>query len=703
MDTKTVSVDFETRSTIDLKKAGAQVYAKHHSTDVMCLAFAFGDGPVNLWKFGEPLPEDLKAAMLDPTVTFAAHNAAFEFLIFNFCCAVKYGWPQLPIRRFDCTMIRAYNMGLPGSLDMASKAVGLKAEKDAKGHRIMMQLCKPREYADDGTPIWWDVKDSTEKMDIREKYEHLYRYCIQDIIVERALDDRLLQLSKKEKELWYLDQKINNRGVHIDIKTATRAIDIVTVEKKVLDKKMRELTGGKVPTCNSSVPLKNWINSQNYYYEDGDTKFSNQAIMSGDILLVEGVRKDIIHDLLDNDDLPPLVREVLELRKDAAKNSTAKLNAMIRGVGKDNRARGLLQYYGAPSTGRWSGRRIQTQNMPRPDLKQDQIEDIFTYFTKQADNFVVRNYIEMFYGSVVGAVSSCLRGMISAAPGHRLIAADWSAIEGRVLAWLSGQESTLNIYRTHGKIYEATAKDIYHTRSIEDVTSHQRLIGKVATLALGYQGGVKAFHSMAKNYFLKVTDAEADKIKNDWRAANQNVVKYWYDLERAAINAQLTPGQKFIVGPRGRQVTFLVRGSFLFCLLPSGRPICYPYPKMRGVIPPWEKEKMEEDPTYKPEKKTALTYMGLVMGKWVRRAAYGGLLAENITQAVARDLLAEALPRVENAGYPVVFTVHDELVTEMPNGVGSVEELENLMCILPPWAKDLPIAAEGWSGQRFRK
>lgn len=695
-------VDFETRSTVDLKKSGAHVYAKGEHTDALCLAYAFGNEKVNLWKLGEPLPERLKEAMLDPSVIFAAHNAQFEFLIFNLCCHKKYGWPLLPIERFDCTMIRAYNMGLPGSLDMASKAVGLKHEKDAKGHRIMMQLCKPRAYSYDGQPIWWDANDTSGALDIASKYEHLYRYCIQDIIVERALDQRLLQLSPSEKELWHLDQKINFRGVYCDIPIAARAIDIVATEKKALDKRMRLLTGGRVNTCNSHVPLKEWINDQAIEYDES-VDFANEAIWDGDVLVVEGVAKDVVNDLLERDDIAHHVRDVLELRKEAAKNSVAKLKAMILGADKDFRLRGLLQFYGAASTGRWAGRRVQTQNMTRPELKQAAIDDIFEYFENERNDEKVYNYISVFHGKVVPAISDCLRGMICAAPGKKLIACDWAAIEGRMLAWLAGQESALNIYRTHGMIYEATACDIYGLPRLDDVTKKQRLVGKVATLALGYQGGKRAFHSMAKNYFLRVPDEQAEDIKKKWRLANPQTVAYWYDLERAAVSAINSPGQKFAVGPRGRQVIFMQKGSFLFCLLPSGRPICYPYPKMRNVIPPWEREKKALDPNYKIEPKLALTYMGLVNQKWVRRAAYGGLLAENITQATSRDVLAEGLHRVENAGYPIVMHTHDEIVCEVPEGFGSAKELENLMCILPKWANGLPVDAEAWEGKRYRK
>ena len=288
-------------------------------------------------------------------------------------------------------------------------------------------------------------------------------------------------------------------------------------------------------------------------------------------------------------------------------------------------------------------------------------------------------------------VADCLRGILKAPHGKKLIAVDFAAIEGRVLAWLAGEESKLNIYRGHGKIYEHTAAQIYNINNIENVTKEQRQIGKVAELALGFQGGVVAFQSMAKNYFVKVPDKLANEIKTTWRKANPNIVSYWYDLERAAIAAVKYVGQKFACGPSGRKVIFLKKGSFLFCRLPSGRAICYPYPKMKIVKTPWG------------EDKNALAYKGEENFQFVTKVAYGGLIAENVTQATSRDLLVESMFRFEKAGYPIILHVHDEAVFEVNKNFGSVKETEEIMCVLPKWAKDLPIQAKGWEGLRYRK
>lgn len=301
-------------------------------------------------------------------------------------------------------------------------------------------------------------------------------------------------------------------------------------------------------------------------------------------------------------------------------------------------------------------------------------------------------HIDIFYGPPLSVISDCLRGFLCAKPNHKLIACDFTAIEARVLAWLAGQESVLEIFRSHGLIYEHTASEIYGV-SINDVTKEQRLIGKVATLALGFQGGVGAFQSMAKNYFIKISDSHADSIKLQWRANNKKIVQYWYDLEATAISAVQYSGQKFSTGPKDRRVIYLQNGSFLFCRLPSGRAICYPYPEMKDVITPWG------------QPKNALTYMGedSLTRKFKRQVAYGGLLCENITQATARDLLVEAMHRFEDNNYPIVMHIHDEIVSEVPSNFGSVNEVEKLMCVLPSWAKDLPISAKGWAGERYRK
>lgn len=698
-----VHLDFETRSVCDLRKQGAHIYASHPTTDVLCLRWAIDDGPAYLWVLGDPSPTELFKLIEEGDAVFVAHNAPFEHLIWNLCCSKKYGWPPLSIYKMDCTSVRSYAMGLQGSLDGASKNVGLQYKKDMKGHRIMLQLCKPRNGPEEDCPdclgsgvfscdteitchcvLWWHVKDSTPQMDINEKYEKLYSYCGQDVVVERALDKRILSLSPSEKELWFLDQEINNRGVFVNLKAAKRAIEIVEIEKKRLTKIIRKITNNQVSTINATVALAQWVN--------------NKGIET------EGVAKDKILDLLETD-LPQDVELALKTRQEAAKSSTAKLKALTLSANpEDNRVRGCFQFNGAASTGRWAGRRIQLQNLPRPEISQKQIEKVIDLLESDLSNEEILEHLFVFYKSPMSAIASSIRAMFCAEPGFKLIAADFSSIESRVLAWLAGDEKKLNIFRSHGKIYEYSASQIFGI-PIEEIEkdSYERLVGKVAELALGFQGGAGAFLSMAKNHFIKVPEEQAESIKQRWREGHPRIKQFWYDLEGAAIQAVQNPGHTFKAGARGREIKFMTKGSFLFCRLPSGRVITYPYPKMREIVPPWEKKKQEENPDYQPEKKLALTYKQEVNKKFIRNAAYGGLLAENVTQATARDLLAEAMKRVDKAGYDIVMHIHDEIVTEVNNDFGSVEELERIMCELPKWAEGLPVQAGGWTGQRFRK
>jgi DNA polymerase bacteriophage-type len=660
-----LSGDLETYSEIDLRARGLHNYATHPSTGINCFSYGFEPNDIRTWTEGEKFPEMIRLHLASGGV-FTAWNAAFELALWLECAVRKYGWPKIKPEQVRCSMAAAYAMGLPGALENVAPALGLEQRKDAAGKRIMLQLAQPRE---DGT--FWRVWDDPEK------FERLYSYNRQDVRTEMAVLGRIMELSPAEQEIWQLDYQINQRGIEVDLAAIDKAISLVEQEQKRLNADMLRVTGGVVGKCSEVQMLVKWIRSQG--------------------VEIKGVAKADVLDALADETLPGNVAAALQLRKEAAKSSTAKLVAMRERASSDGRVRNLHQYHGA-ATGRWAGRGIQVQNFPRGFLKPHEVEDAI-------DHFNDRDYLDVMYASPLDVVSTCLRGMLMAAPGHDLIAVDFSAIEARVLAWLAGEEKVLEIFRTHGKIYEHAAAGIYHVL-LEEVTKAQRQIGKVAVLALGYGGGVGAFQSMARNYNVKVPDAEADQIKVAWRDSHRKIVQYWYALESAAI-AAVQDGGKFTAGAAGREVTFLKNGSFLWCRLPSGRALCYPYPEIRTVQTPWGD--LKEALTYMTELDSTQRKSAKVLddpaahGSWQRISTYGGSLAENVTQAASRDLLASALLRFSHHDATVTVHVHDEIVCETPKGTLTVKQAEQMMCELPAWATGLPVGAEGWIGPRYRK
>lgn len=711
-------IDFETRSTVDLKAAGIDNYAKHPDTDVWCMAWAFDDEEPQIWhpgldrdieevrKLGRVMSHVVHGAGNWHGGQVVAHNASFELAIWNLLMVPRYRWPPLRPEQVRCTMAQAYAMALPGSLEKAAAAVGIQEQKDIAGGRLMMQMAKPRGIGepdwlgrkcddcagtglvdDDGRretncnacggtgeahgpkPIWWDEAD---------KLERLYEYCRQDVRVERQLDTRLMPLSDAEQRLWVLDQTINNRGVYVDRPAVAKAIAVVEAEADRLNEEMRRVTGNFVGFCTETKRLADWIR------------------MRG--VRVDGVAKADVLDALALDGTPPDVRQALLLRQEAGKSSTAKLKAMISAASSDGRLRGMLQYHGA-GTGRWAGRRVQLQNIPRwPEwFGLDDAEACIAKLLATPDPRAAADWIRFLYDSPLTIVSYLLRPLLCAAPGNDLLAADFANIEGRGLAWLAGEEWKLEAFRAYDAgtgpdLYKVMAARIYGV-DLAAVTKDRRQIGKVAELACGYQGGVGAFQQMAKTYLVKVPDDIAEMAKTKWREANPLIKQYWYDLEEAAMQAVLKPGMKQFAGPQKRQVVFLVRGSFLWCLLPSGRALCYPYPKIKSKMTPWG------------EPKDCIHYMHVdgMSNKWVETHTYGGKLAENVTQAICRDLLASAIERCEAAGYPVVLHVHDEVVSERRQGEGDLAEFEALCAETPAWAEGLPVTAAGWRGRRYRK
>lgn len=687
----TLHIDFETRSPVDLKKSGVYVYAEHPQTDVSCAAYAFGDGEPKLWKRGEPCPAEIKEHILR-NGEIAAWNAAFERIIWWAILSHRYGWPKPKIEQFRCVMVQAMAMSLPASLEMGAAALGIANQKDMQGSRLAIQMSKPRKVLPDGSIIWWDDAERLNK---------LYEYCKQDVRVEQEADRRLVPLKPSEQALWVLDQSINDRGVFVDVKLCKQAQKIADAAIAKLDKEMHAVTEGEVQAVSQSQRLIQWVRAQGI-----DT---------------DSVSKDSLVDLLGLD-LKPNVRRALEIRKEGSKTSVSKIPALLNCINNDGRARGLLQFHAA-GTGRWAGRRFQPQNLTRPlmDNPEQAVPLLLT-----GDLAAV----ELVYDNPLQVIADCIRAMLKARPGRRMKSADFANIEGRVLAWLAGEAWKLTAFRsfdagTGPDLYKVAAGGIFGVPTAA-VDKFKRQIGKVTELSMGYEGGVGAFVTMAPNYGLRIADhydaivsgvpAEyittarekfakdkglekrwgertyipAESIKLAWRAKHPSTVQFWRDAKDAAIEAVASPGK--VTSCAGGRVKYRMAGSFLWCQLPSGRTLCYPYPHLVDVKTPWG--------AVQP----ALRYKGVnsFTRKWEVCGAYGGLLVENIVQAVARDMMAEAMLRVD-AEDPLILTVHDELLSESVDDGRGIEDYEAKMEVLPAWAAGCPVTAEGWIGERYRK
>lgn len=648
-------IDFETRSTVDLKNVGLDNYARRPTTDVWCMAYAFDDEDVELWMPGEPILQRVVEHVQDGGLVYA-HNAAFEWAIWNHILVPRYGFPGLDIRQCRCTMAMAYAMALPGSLGQAAMAVGLEQNKDMDGHRLMLQMARPRRINPDGTPAWWGDEDRKGR---------LYAYCKQDVATERTLHKRLRELSPTEQEVWLLDHEINTRGIPVDLPSIEKAIATVETEQARLNAELHRLTNGDVASCSAVLQLTEWCKAQGFP--------------------VVSLAKADVASALEHPGIPPSVRKALLLRQEFAKSSTAKLVAMREGA-SEGRVRGAFQYHGA-STGRWAGRKIQPQNFPRPNISQREIEEAIEIIDDP-------DLLRILYGNPMDIISWSLRGMIAAPDDRELIAADFSNIEGRVLAWLAGERWKLQAFRdfdsgTGHDLYKITAGSILGKKPEAITKGERQAYGKVPELALGYQGGVGAFQQMAVAYGVQLDDEQADQIKVAWRERHPAIVQFWYALEEAAVNAVRNPRRPFAA----RSIKFIKDGSFLWAVLPSRRALCYPYPRIDSIETPWG------------DMKQGLVYLGIdtYTRKWGDVKTYGGKLAENVTQAVARDVLRDAMLRVKKAGGEIVLHVHDELAIEADKGKISLDQFEALMAQVPTWAKGLPVSVEGWKGRRYRK
>lgn len=642
-----VSIDFETRSALNLPDTGAYAYSKHHTTDVWCMAYSVDGAEPELWLPGDPVPAWAHDADL------RAWNAPFERVIWANVLVPRYGFPEAPLRRWTCTAAEARAMSLPDKLETAAKALRLSVLKDEQGHRLMLRMAKPRKVQPDGTIIWWDDP---------ERRRRLYDYCLQDVRTETAVKHCVRRLPPAEREMWLLDQTINDRGIGVDMRLARAAADMAQRATDAINAEASELTGGLVTNvATDHGALARWLG-------------------------VDSVAKDKVLALLAElpDDNP--AAKVLRMRQEAGKSSVAKFRAVLDTACPDHRVRGALLYYGA-GTGRWAGRLIQPHNFPsRGVLKHRIVERLIPMILEGNDAG-----IDLIYGPPMQVLSSALRATLIAGAGRELVAADYANIEGRVLAWMAGEQWRIDAFRDFDRGVGVDLYVLSYSRAfgvpVHLVDDAMRQLGKVMELALGYQGGVGAFQTMARGYGVEIEDERADELKVAWREASPAIKNWWYALERAAAQA--------VRDGRGeaRGVTFGAEPGWLWCRLPSGRKLWYSSPTVRSEPTPWGREK---DVVY-------VWGVDGVTKQWTRYNLYGGLLAENIVQAVARDLMAGGMLRAERAGYPVVMTVHDEIVAEVLENFGDVAEFERVITTLPRWAEGLPLTAKGWRGRRYRK
>jgi DNA polymerase len=656
-----LNVDIETYSDISLTDCGVHKYVESPEFKILLFAYAFDQDPVKVVDLanGEQLPEKVAAALTDHTVKKTAFNAQFE----RVCINKYFGIESV---NWDCTQVLAARLGFTGNLASVSIAVGLEPDQQKlmTGKNLIRLFCLPRKTTSgEQGPLFKSTKK--KKVYTREErpaeWEQFKEYCARDVEAERSIRNKLekfLKTPPQEAELYVLDQKINDRGVLIDVQMAQNAICLDREQARILTEEFQQRTGLENP--NSLVDIKTLIKSRT-----GKT--------------VASITKKQHKDLLEKFKDYPDIIFALEIRQRLSKTSIAKYQKMLDIVCSDNRARGILQFYGAARTGRWAGRKIQPQNLPQnhiPDL------DTARNIIKTGD----LDLMEMCYDNPSEILSQCIRTAIIPPPGYKFIVADFSSIEARIIAWLAGEQWRLDVFNTHGKIYEASAAAMFKV-PIETITkgSPLRQKGKVAELACGYGGGVGALKRMGAG---DLSDGELKDIITQWRLSNQKITQFWYDTENAVKEAIADRSTVQI----NKYLKAIYQSGILFIELPSGRRLAYVKPKV------------VEDERYPGKEKITFQAVNDKTWQWEDEDTYGGKLVENIVQAVARDCLAHAMLTLDSMGYQIVMHVHDEIVLEVPKEDDvSLAYVSELMGQPIPWAPGLPLRADGYECLYYQK
>ncbi len=666
MGVKHLSIDIETRSSVDIAKAGAYKYAQSPDFQILLFAYQFGEDPVEIIDFtdGETLPKELVSALKNPKVIKHAYNAAFEWYCLN-----RAGF-ETPIDQWRCTMVHGLYCGYTAGLDATGKAIGLPQDKQklATGKALIRYFCVPcKPTRSNGNRTW------NQPWHDPEKWKLFKEYCRQDVVTEHAILTRLKQfpMPEKEQKQWQMDILMNAYGVRVDTELIEGALYIDGISTQELTDEAIRLTGLLNP--NSATQLVPWLNEHSRKQETDPDVFQD-------------IQKATVTGALEKPgDLPEEVLQMLRIRQQLGKTSIKKYVAMDTAKGEGDRVRGLTQYYGANRTGRWAGRLVQMQNLPRNYIK------TLDYARKVVK---AKNYegLRLLYGNVPDTLSQLIRTAFIPSEGNKFVVADFSAIEARVIAWLAGEQWVNEVCATHGKIYEATASQMFGV-PVDRIAKGNpeyalRQKGKVATLALGYQGGTSALIAMGALQ-MGLTEEELPDIVHRWRQANPRIRDLWYAVENAALSVMQTAQPQAIYGLIFALEGDLVYGqSFLTVKLPSGRKLYYPKPFLKE----------------NQFGKLALHYytVGQQSRKWEVASTYGGKMTENIVQAVARDCLAVTLERIAAKHLQVVFHVHDEVIIDAPMET-TVDEICDLMAEPIPWAPGLILKGAGFESSYYMK
>jgi DNA polymerase len=654
---KTLWLDFETRSKCDLPSRGVYNYAQDASTQVLCMSYAFDDDEVVTWLPGQPFP----AAVANHTGQIRAHNAAFERLIFWFVLCPDHKIPEPKLEQFYCTAAQARANCAPGSLEDVGRFAGASMKKDHRGSQLIRLLSVPQ-------------ADGFFRQD-QTLMAEMVAYCEQDVRAMRAISKGMRDLSADELADYHVNERVNDRGVRVDVELCNAAVRYATTELDEIQQIVREVTDGAI-TSVRSPKMRQWVLDRvgpqalelMTVYKDGEAKYSIDKSVRGNLLILAGENPD---------EVPPDVAEVIQCADDLWASSVAKFQRAANLADRDDgRVRGAFVFSGGSATGRASSFGLQVHNFPRKCAKAPEL--VRAAMTQGGE------IVPQYGKRVTDVLKQMLRPALLAEEGNMLVVADWSSIEARVNPWLSGRgDDKLEIFRNGGDVYKVNASATFRV-PVADVTGDQRQVGKVQELACGFAGGVGAFAAMGRIYGLLLPEPEAKRMVDGWRRANPWAMPFWESLERCYTAAMRHKGKEFTAG----RITYLFDGVHLWYALPSGRILCYPYARLE-----------EDGVTYaKAAWKPAADAK-----EWPRARLWRGLACENVTQATANDILRYALRSLDAEGFEPVLHVHDEIVLETADPVAAEEAMQRVMCTPPAWAAGLPLGIETHMMTRYGK